>query len=125
MPLCKLPFFSHHHGPTARPGIDCEALQKAARSNSAEAQAMQAQVASRLSEVPVQSLAQTQRLQNAIMLQAAAAAFLLHLFANDCWGAWIIRCRKDLEQARLDLELILEALETLKTTINDQKNHSA
>ncbi|CAE7758543.1 Pol, partial [Symbiodinium necroappetens] len=46
---------------------------------------------------------------------------VMTLFADDCWGAWVIKSRQDFKQAKLDLELILETLETLKMTVNYQK----
>ncbi|CAE7386966.1 unnamed protein product [Symbiodinium microadriaticum] len=46
---------------------------------------------------------------------------VLTLFADDVWGAWVIRSELDLEQAVLDVSLILETLESLDMTINYTK----
>ena len=46
---------------------------------------------------------------------------VLTLFADDCWGSWLIRSAADFDQAREDLELSLETLETLRMNINYQK----
>ena len=46
---------------------------------------------------------------------------ILTIFADDCWGAWIIQQQRDLQQAIADLQLILETLETLHMTVNYQK----
>ena len=46
---------------------------------------------------------------------------VLTLFADDVWGAWVIRSELDLDQAVLDVSLILETLESLDMTINYTK----
>ena len=43
------------------------------------------------------------------------------MFADDCWNAWLIRVRSDLDQAVADLQLILETLETMHMSINYKK----
>ena len=46
---------------------------------------------------------------------------VLTLFADDCWGSWVIRSSSDFDRAREDLKLILETLESLQMNINYQK----
>ncbi|CAE7713286.1 unnamed protein product [Symbiodinium sp. CCMP2456] len=69
------PFFDHKQPSSQQARINKVALQEAVRNNSAQAHAMREHVTSRLSEVPVHSLLQTQRVLNTILLQAAEAAF--------------------------------------------------
>ena len=46
---------------------------------------------------------------------------LLSLFADDVWGAWLIRSTADFHTALSDIQLILEALESLDMKINFDK----